>query len=82
MWMCNESHAYCCNGPAALVLSAVVIRRMIVKMLFVFLLSEVIQQVNCEITEQNRTNTLFTQGLCIQTCEDMIQIQYDDMVDS
>ena len=32
-------------------------------------------------TEQNRTCTLFTQGLCIQTCEDMIQIQNDDMVD-
>ena len=33
-------------------------------------------------TEQNRTYTLFTQGLCIQTCEDMIQIQNDDMVDT
>ena len=43
-WMSNVSHTYCCNGPAALVLSAVVIRgicRMIVKTLFVcFLFSE------------------------------------------
>ena len=34
------SHTYCFSGPSAVVLSAVVIRRMIVKMLFVFLLSE------------------------------------------
>ena len=34
--MCNVSHTYCCNIPAALVLSAIVIRRMIVKMLIVF----------------------------------------------
>ena len=40
IWMCNVSHTYCFNGLSALVPSAVVIRRMIVKMLFVFLLSE------------------------------------------
>ena len=34
----------CCNGPAALVLSAVVIRRMIVKMLFVFVFSETLSK--------------------------------------
>ena len=38
------SHTYCCNGPAALGLSAVVIRRMIVKMLFVFLFSETLSK--------------------------------------
>ena len=44
MWMCNVSHTYCFNGPSALVPSAVVIRRMIVKMLFVFLLSETLSK--------------------------------------
>ena len=38
--MCNVSHMYCFNGQSALVLSAVVIHRMIVKMLFGFLFSE------------------------------------------
>ena len=51
IWMCNVSHTYCCNGPAASVLTAVDIRRMILKMLFVFLFSETLdQQMNCEIT--------------------------------
>ena len=40
MWMCTVSHTYCFNGPSALVLSAVVIHRIMVKMLFVFLFSE------------------------------------------
>ena len=44
IWMCNVSHTYCCNGPAALVLSAVVIRRMIVTMLFVFLFNETLSE--------------------------------------
>ena len=34
------SYSYCCNGPAALVLSDVVVRRVIVNTLFVFLFSE------------------------------------------
>ena len=36
----RKLYVYCCNGPAALVLSAVVIRSMIVNTLFVFLFSE------------------------------------------
>ena len=38
--MCNVSYTYFSNGPVALVLSAVVIRRMIVNTLFVVLFSE------------------------------------------
>ena len=36
MWMCNVSHTYCFNRPSALVPSAVVIRRMIVKIVVCF----------------------------------------------
>ena len=44
MWMCNVSHTNCLNGPSALVPNAVVIRCRIVKMLFVFLLSDTLSK--------------------------------------
>ena len=51
MWICTVSHTYCFNGPSALVLSAVVIRRIMVKLCVCFSFKSNIQQVNCEITK-------------------------------
>ena len=60
MW--NVSHTYCCNGSAALLLSAVVIRRMIVNMLFVFLFT---QQVNCEKTNAANEDFRAPRAFCV-----------------
>ena len=66
LWMCNVSHTYCFNGPSALVLSAVVIRRMIVKMLFVFLLhvSEILSKL-IVITNAANANTRAPRVFCV-----------------
>ena len=60
MWMCNVSHTYCFNGS-----SAVVIRRMIVKMLFVFSLKGNTKQVNCEITNAANADSRAPRVFCV-----------------